>query len=131
MRNKIHRTVVAISSLLVIAVPAFAHHSFASEFDESKVFVIKGVLTKLDWSNPHVYIYVDVTDENNKVVTYTIQSGPPNMLHRAGIRQSDYKIGETVTITAASARDGSKHLGFFRMMKYPDGHYFVYRNGSE
>lgn len=113
------------------AVPALAHHSFSAEFDGSKTMVVKGTLAQIEWTNPHVQIYLDAKGPNGKLERYTFSSGPPNMLHRAGIRKSDFPIGETVTITAAPAKDGDQRLGWMKMIKYPDGHVFVYRDGAE
>lgn len=113
------------------AVPALAHHSFSAEFDGSKTMVIKGTLAQIEWTNPHVQIYLDAKGPNGKLERYTFSSGPPNMLHRAGIRKADFPIGETVTITAAPAKDGDQRLGWMKMIKYPDGHVFVYRDGAE
>jgi len=128
MRNKIS---MAVFGLLLLALPALAHHSFVAEFDGDKKFVVTGVLTKVNWTNPHIALYLDAKDDNGTPVTYMFASGPPSTLHRAGVRQDDFKVGETVTITAAPAKDGTKHLGWLQMIKYPDGHVFVYRNGSE
>jgi hypothetical protein len=118
-------------ALLATTLPALAHHSFSAEFDGSRTFVVKGVLTKVDWTNPHIYLYMDVTGPNGKVEEYAFSSGPPAALRRAGIKKSDFQIGESVTITGAPAKDGSKHLGWLKMIKYADGHVFVYRDGSE
>ena len=117
--------------VFAFAVPAVAHHAFTAEFDGSKTIVVKGVLTQVEWTNPHIQIYLDAKGPGGKVQHYTFASGPPNMLHRAGIRRSDFKIGETVTITGAPAKDGTQLLGWMKMIKYPDGHVFVYRNGAE
>jgi hypothetical protein len=116
---------------LAAAVPALAHHSFAAEFDGSKTFVVKGVLSKLDWTNPHVYLYLDVKGSSGKNEEYAFSSGPPTALRRSGIKKADFKIGETVTITGAPAKDGTRHLGWLKQIKYADGHVFVYRDGSE
>jgi|ERR1700722_5490082 hypothetical protein len=117
--------------LLAAAAPVFAHHSFSSEFDGNQEIVVKGVMTRIEWTNPHINFYVDVKDDNGNITTWGFQSGPPNMLHRNGIRQSDYAIGETVTVTGAPCKDTSKHYAWFKMMKYSDGRVFVYRNGAE
>jgi hypothetical protein len=131
MGNKISKGVIFAIGLLMLALPALAHHSFVAEFDGDRKFVVTGVLTKVQWTNPHIALFVDGKDEAGKPVTYMFASGPPSTLHKAGVRQDDFKIGETVTITAAPAKDGTKHLGWLQMIKYPDGHVFVYRNGSE
>jgi hypothetical protein len=125
-----YRTLV-LTAALALVLPALAHHSFAAEFDGSKTIVVKGVLAQVEWTNPHILIYLDTKGPGGKLERYTFASGPPNMLHRAGVRKSDFKVGETVTITGAPAKDGSQLLGWMKMIKYPDGHVFVYRDGSE
>ena len=122
---------LVFAAALALVGPALAHHSFAAEFDGSRTIVIKGVLSQVEWTNPHILIYLDVKGPNGRQERYTFASGPPNMLHRAGIRRTDFKIGETVTITGAPAKDGSQLLGWMKMIKYPDGHVFVYRDGAE
>jgi len=116
---------------IALVMPALAHHAFTAEFDGSKTIVVKGVLTQVEWTNPHIQIYLDAKGPDGKLQHYTFASGPPNMLHRAGIRKSDFRIGETVTITGAPAKDGTQLLGWMKMIKYQDGHVFVYRNGAE
>ena len=128
MRNKIS---MAVFGLLLLALPALAHHSFVAEFDGDKKFVVTGVLTKVDWTNPHVYWYVDAKDENGQVEEWSFEGNPPSTLHRAGVRKEDWKIGETVTVTAVAAKDHTKHLGFGKMIKYPDGHVLIFRVGGE
>jgi hypothetical protein len=131
MSHKGRLFLVAAFGLASAAVPAFAHHSVTAEFNPDKEFVVKGVLTKVEWTNPHVYYYADVKDESGKIVNYAFESGPPNTLKRAGLKKEDVKIGDAVTITAAPAKDGTKNLGWLKMIKYSDGHLYVYRNGSE
>ena len=122
---------LAVFGLLAAALPARAHHSFSAEFDGTKTFVVKGVLKKLEWTNPHIYLYVDVKNAAGKVESYAFSSGPPNTLSRAGLRKADFVIGDTVTVTGCPAKDGVKLLGWLKMIKYSDGHVFVYRDGSE
>ena len=124
--------VMAIFGLLFGA-PILAHHSISSEFDPSKEGTVTGVLTKIDWVNPHVYTYVDVTDpKTGQVEKWAFEGNPPGTYHRAGIRRSDWKIGERVTVTYAAAKDGTKNLGFCKMIKYlSDGHTLVFRVGGE
>jgi Family of unknown function (DUF6152) len=131
IRPKMHGFGWVVLCWLAAAVAAAAHHSFSAEFDGSKTFVVKGVLTKLDWTNPHIYLYLDVSAPGGKIQRYAFSSGPPAALRRAGIKKDDFKIGETVTITGAPAKDGTRLLGWLKMIKYADGHVFVYRDGSE
>jgi hypothetical protein len=131
MTRKRWPLVLAVLCGFAAVVPALAHHAFSAEFDGSKTIVVKGVLTKVEWTNPHIYIYLDAKGPDGKPEVYTFSSGPPAMLHKAGIRKSDFLIGETVTITGAPAKDGTKQLGWLKMIKYADGHVFVYRNGAE
>jgi hypothetical protein len=128
MRKALYSVLFALS--LTAAARAFAHHSFVAEFDGRKTFVISGVLTKIVWTNPHILLWVDVTDEHGKVVPYSISSGPPETLRRAGVKKSDFQVGENVSVTGAPAKDGSPH-GWLKMIKYADGRVFVYRDGSE
>lgn len=131
MKRKRYAIALALFGVLAAAIPVLAHHSFSAEFDGSKTFVVKGVLTKVDWTNPHIYFYLDVKGANGKVQQYAFSSGPPGTLRRAGVKKSDFKIGETVTVTGAPAKDGTKLLGWLKMIKYADGRVFVYRDGSE
>ena len=119
--------------LFLAAIPVWSHHSITSQFDPSKEGVVTGVLTKIDWVNPHVYTYVDVTDpKTGKVVSWAFEGNPPATYHRAGIRKADWKIGERVTVTFAAAKDGTSNLGFCKMIKYlSDGHTLVFRVGGE
>lgn len=128
MRRSSHG--LALTLLVSAAAPAFAHHSFVAEFDGSKTFVIRGVLADLEWTNPHILFWVDVVDADGNVDRYSFSSGPPNTLRNAGIGKKDFRIGETVTVTGAPAKDGTHH-GWLKMIKYDDGQLFVYRDGSE
>jgi Family of unknown function (DUF6152) len=105
---------------LVAAVPVFAHHSFAAEFDGSKKIELTGVVTKVDWVNPHAYIYVDVKGADGTVVNWALETGAPNALYRQGWRKDDLKIGDTVTLDAFPAKDGS-HTAAARQVRLPDG----------
>src|SRR5271169_6191827 len=102
-KRRICRGMLAVLGFVVLALPALAHHSFVAEFDGDKKFVVSGTITRVMWNNPHVAIYLDVKNDAGKTVQYTFASGPPGMLHRAGVSQSDFIVGEMVTITAAPA----------------------------
>jgi len=126
------RVVVAVSfGLLLPAIPVLAHHSATAEFDSSKTFTVKGTLTKLEWVNPHVYMYADVADENGKLIPYSFETGPPGNLRRAGVVRTMFNVGDVVTIEAAVAKDGTKHLGLLKVMHFADGHTVVFGSAAD
>jgi len=129
--RKIRGVLAVPFGLLLAAIPLLAHHSATAEFDSSKTFTVKGTLTKLEWFNPHVYIYADVTDENGKVIPYSFETGPPGNLRRAGVVKTMFNVGEVVTIDAAVAKDGSKHLGLLKAVHFADGHTIVFGSPSD
>jgi Family of unknown function (DUF6152) len=127
------RSVLAISFglLLLLAVPALAHHSATAEFDTSKTFTVKGTITKLEWINPHVYMYADVTDETGKVIPYSFETGPPGNLRRAGVLRTMFNVGDVVNIDASVAKDGTKHLGLLKAVHFADGHTIVFGSAAD
>ena len=104
---------IKLFGVLVLAaalcVPAFAHHSLAAEYDEKKPVTLKGVVTKFDWTNPHVFLYVDVADASGNVVTWPVEFPSRIELKRDGWTQDSVSIGDVVTVGGSLARDGSKH----------------------
>jgi hypothetical protein len=131
MRQNVGRVLAASFGLLFLVIPALAHHSATAEFDSSKTFTVKGTLTKLEWVNPHVYMYADVTDENGKVVPYSFETGPPGNLRRAGVVRNMFNVGDVVTIEAAVAKDGTKHLGLLKSIHFADGHTVVFGSAAD
>jgi hypothetical protein len=109
-----------VFGFLAATLPIFAHHSFAAEFDGSKQITLTGVVTKVDWVNPHAYIYVDVKGDDGAVVNWAVETGAPNVLYRQGWRKDDLKAGDMVTMEAFMAKDGS-HTAAARSVKLPDG----------
>jgi hypothetical protein len=99
---------VVLSAAMVL--PAFAHHSFAADYDEKKPITLKGTVTKYDWSNPHVIVFVDVT-EGGKIVNYATEWESRIELKRAGWRIDSLKPGDAVTIEASASRDGENKAG--------------------
>ena len=105
------RMVIAAGfSLLVLAAPVLAHHSFAAEFDASKPISMTGTVTKIELTNPHVWFYVDVKDESGKVSNWGFEMGSPNGLMRAGWTRNSMKLGDAVTVEGSRAKDGSNHV---------------------
>jgi len=131
MRTNARAVLAVCVGLLLPAIPVLAHHSATAEFDSSKTFTVKGTLTKLEWVNPHVYMYADVTDENGKVIPYSFETGPPGNLRRAGVVKTMFNVGDVVTIEAAVAKDGTKHLGLLKSMHFADGHTVVFGSAAD
>ena len=106
------RFMAALISMTCFGVVLGAHHSFDAEYDSSKPITITGVVTKLDWANPHAYVYLDSKSAGGEVKRYRIEMGPPYALVRGGWKRDTLKIGDTVTVEgAALAKDGSDSAG--------------------
>jgi hypothetical protein len=115
----------AAVAAFVCALPAIAHHSFAAEFDASKTVTVKGVVSKVDWVNPHIFIYVDVKDNNGKTTTWALQSLPPLFFRGSGLTKDVLLSNkQEVTVTANPAKDGTQAYGFMTKLSYADGHVF-------
>lgn len=110
----------AVIGLLLAAVPVLAHHSFAAEFDPSQPVTMSGVVTKVEWMNPHTHFYIDVKDDSGKVVNWDLETGSPNALSRRGWTRNSLKIGDTVKVDAFRAKDGSS-LASARNVTLSDG----------
>ena len=103
---KIRLAILAVS-VFGAGVPLFAHHSFAAEFDASKAIRLTGSLTKIEWTNPHSYFYIDVKDQNGNVVKWGCEAGAPGALSRRGFKRGDIKLGDTIIVDGYRAKDGS------------------------
>jgi hypothetical protein len=93
--------------LLLATAPIFGHHSVSAEFDVNRQITYAGVVTRVEWSNPHIYFYVDVKDVNQKVTNWAFEGAGPNTLARLGWLRDSLKVGDRVTVVAYPARDGA------------------------
>ena len=103
---------VVLGLAILGAAPAVAHHSFDVDYDTTKIATMTGVVTKLDWTNPHAYLSIAFKDETGATKTVAIELGPPYALTRGGWKRDTVKIGDKVTVEAAAlAKDGSNAAG--------------------
>ena len=101
-----------IALLVFLAIPAIAHHSFDVDYDTTKIANLTGVVTKLDWTNPHAYLSIAFKDEAGALKTVAVELGPPYALTRGGWKRDTVKIGDKVTVQdAALSKDGSPRAG--------------------
>ena len=111
---------LAGAGLLLAALPVFAHHSGAAVFDNTKKLDMTGVVTKMNWTNPHAHFFMDVKDPSGKVVNWNMELASPNILSRNGWTRNSVQAGDTVTVTGSQARDGS-NFGIASTIVFPDG----------
>ncbi len=106
--------------LAISTLPLMAHHSFAAEFDASKRVTLTGTVTKLEWLNPHIWIYIDAKDESGKVSKWQCEGGAPNSLVRNGWTRESLKAGDQVTIMGSLAKDATNTCNASQV-RLPDG----------
>jgi hypothetical protein len=111
---------ILAAGLVTTAAPVWAHHAFAAEFDVNKRVKLSGTITKVEWTNPHAWLYVDVKDENGKVTNWSFELGSPNGLIRKGWRRTSLKLGDQVTVEGYAAKDGS-NIANARSVTLADG----------
>ena len=124
MRHRFAVVLIAAASV-VMAASVSAHHSVSGQYDSSKPLTLTGVITKVDWINPHIYLHLDVKEKDGVVSSWTLSTLPTAMMRRAGLTKESLqgKPGEVVTITAIAARDETKKLGWISKITYADGHH--------
>ena len=110
MKNALLAGGLILAGMTMVADRASAHHSFAAEFDSKKPIKLNGVVTKVDWTNPHVWIYMNVKDEQGKVVNWGAEMGPPHGLQGSGWRRETLKIGDLITVDGYLAKNGSSRV---------------------
>ncbi|MGP0071459.1 MAG: DUF6152 family protein [Bryobacteraceae bacterium] len=122
MRPGIFHFSLAIAGTLVLAAwPVFAHHSFTAEFDVEKPVTFTGIVTGIEFYNPHVQVYLDVTAEDGKVEKWHLESGPPNQWQRGGLRKAMLAPGTMLKIRAYRAKDGTQNFAFLRDLTFLSG----------
>lgn len=126
MTRKFLVGILLVLSIAFVALSALAHHGFQAEFDGSKLIYIKGTLTKFEWQNPHMFLYLESTDGNGKVTEWTFEGASPTVVKRTGTYREDLiaNVGKVITVRACPAKDGTNR-GAAETIKVTDGRELV------
>jgi DNA/RNA endonuclease YhcR with UshA esterase domain len=107
MNSRIVFLLGVAAGLTAAVLPAGAHHSFPAQYDINKPITLTGKVTKVEWTNPHIFIYADIANDKGAVTNWAFEMGGPNALIRQGWKRDSLKVGDTVTMEGSLARDGS------------------------
>ena len=131
MQSTFHRVLLVCVAMLSMAIPALAHHSVQAEFTFHET-TITGVLTKVEWINPHTYFYLDVKDDQGNVTQWSGESYPTGFFHRAGMTRDLFKVGDTVTMVLFLAKDPTEpRFGWMHEVTLPSGRTITFDNNDE
>jgi hypothetical protein len=111
---------ITVAGLFLNAAPVFAHHAFAAEFDAKRPVKLRGMVTKMEWINPHAWIHVDVKDADGKVTSWMVEAGTPNTLFRRGFTKNSLAVGTEILVDGYQSKDGSNRANG-RDVTFPDG----------
>jgi hypothetical protein len=127
MRQRFNCLLILVLVSLGAASAAFAHHSVVGEFDTGKALTLTGTISKVQWMNPHIYVYLDVKEGDGTVSSWALETLPTAMMRKAGLSKEAVMgtPGEVVTVAIVPARDGTKHLGWISKITYADGRYYT------
>jgi hypothetical protein len=129
-RPRCRLTTLVVTALL--SGGALAHHSLTAEFDTRQTLVLSGVVSQVQWANPHIYVDINVTDAAGQVAPWHLECVPVAMARKAGLSMKTLLgNGEQVTVDVHPARDGTPHLGFLTRITYPDGHHVQFIQESQ
>src|SRR3982750_1872646 len=120
MRNKLMNVVMSVGMVLAVTLPLAAHHSFSAEFDGSKQVTLDGTVVKMDWVNPHSWLYVDVTKPDGSVEHWKVEGGSPSVLLRLGWNRDSLPVGTKIKVVGSPAKDGALRLNS-RSIEFPNG----------
>jgi hypothetical protein len=111
----------ALAAVALMPAAVAAHHSFSAEYNANDQLTLVGTITKVEWTNPHTWFFIDVKDPQGAVVNWAIEGGAPTVLYREGWKPTSLKVGDEITVTIALAKDRSKRQGNAYLVKLPDG----------
>jgi hypothetical protein len=122
--------ILAAAGLFIPLFRGYAHHSGAAVFDSNKKIDLTGVVTKVEWTNPHAHFFIDVKDASGKVVNWNLELASPNVLSRNGWKRNSLKEGDSVSVTGSQARDGTS-FGIAQSIVFPDGRKLSFMSAFE